>query len=210
PPYRGVSGFDTIHLMLTEDPMPPSRFHPRLPRDLETICLHCLEREPARRYASALELADDLHHFLNNEPITPRPTPASQPAWHRARRHPAIALLSGLIVVGTLVSLTLVTWLWRRAEAEQVRTEEARQRALETAGAEARTRREAQRLSTRLLLERGVNLCKDGDYGHGLLWLTRALANAPAEDVKLERSLRTLLAGWSQQLHPCPQVLPHP
>src|SRR5262249_5560982 len=158
PPYRGVSGIDTIHLMLTEDPLPPSRFHPRLPRDLETICLHCLEREPGRRYASALELADDLRHFLNNEPITARPTPAWGRAGTGAPRHPAIALLSGLMVVGTLVSLTLVTWLWRRAEAEQVRTDEARQRAQETADAEARTRREAQRLSTRLLLERGVSL----------------------------------------------------
>jgi WD40 repeat protein/serine/threonine protein kinase len=209
PPYRGVSGIDTIHLMLTEEPLPPSRFHPRLPRDLETICLQCLQREPPRRYPSALALADDLRRFLQNVPVTARPTPAWERAWKWARRHPSTALLACLVVVGTVVSLSLVTWLWRHAEAEQVRTEEARRRALETAVAEAQARKDAQELSTRLLLERGVNLCKDGEYGHGLLWLVRALANAPAEDTDLQRSLRTLLGGWSQQLHPLRHVWRH-
>src|SRR5262249_37148117 len=69
PPFRGSSPLETVHLMLSGDPLPPSRLRRDLPADLETICLKCLEREPARRYSSASLLADDLERFLAKKSI---------------------------------------------------------------------------------------------------------------------------------------------
>jgi WD40 repeat protein/serine/threonine protein kinase len=202
PPHRGTSALETVHLMLSEEPVPPSRLRARVPPDLETICLHCLHREPARRYASAADLADDLERWLRGEPIKARPTPAWERAWKWARRRPSMAALTASTVFVTLLALILVTWQWRRAEAEQQRTEEQRGRAVRIAEAEAQARREAERLSRQLLLERGTSLCENGDPATGLLWLARALAATPPEDQAATDSLRRLLAGWGQRLHP--------
>src|SRR5262249_32303678 len=60
PPFKAATPLDTVLLVLAEDPVPPSRLHPKLPRDLETICLKCLQKDPARRYASAADLGEDL------------------------------------------------------------------------------------------------------------------------------------------------------
>ena len=89
--------------MLSEDPVPPSRLRPGMPRDLETICLKCLEKEPAKRYPSALDLADDLRRFLAGEPTAARPVGQAGRLWRGARRRPAVACLLGLlaaVVVG--------------------------------------------------------------------------------------------------------------
>src|SRR5262249_38811449 len=69
PPFEGLSAWETVNLVLTAEPVPPSRRNPRLPRDLETICLKCLQKEPGKRYAGALDLADDLRRFQNGEPV---------------------------------------------------------------------------------------------------------------------------------------------
>ena len=69
PPFKGTSHSETLMMVLSQDPVPPSRLQPRLPRDLETICLKCLAKEPSRRYASAEALADDLQRFLANRSI---------------------------------------------------------------------------------------------------------------------------------------------
>jgi serine/threonine protein kinase len=159
PPYRGMTGIETVHLMLLQDPLPPSRLRPRLPRDLETICLYCLHKEPQERYPSAEALAEDLDRFLRGEPIQARPATGWERACKWARRRPAIAALAASEVLVTAVGLVLVTWLWRRAAAEQERTDRERARAVQMAAAEAAARREAQMLSGRLLLERGVGLC---------------------------------------------------
>lgn len=102
PPFRGATALDTIQMLLSQEPLPPSQLQPKVPRDLETVCLKCLRKEANKRYASAAELAEDLGRFLRNEPIHARPTPVLVRAWKWARRRPAAAvslvLLAGLLV----------------------------------------------------------------------------------------------------------------
>jgi len=138
PPFRAETPLDTIRQVIDSEPLPPSRLQPKLPRDLETICLKCLEKSPARRYASAGALADDLQRFLDSKPIEARPTPAWERLAKWARRRPAVAALTLLSAVTAAVGFALVTWQWREADA--ARTDEERQRhQAEDALREART-----------------------------------------------------------------------
>jgi len=103
PPFKGETPMETVRQVLDDEPVPPSRLVPRLPRDLETICLKCLHKDPARRYASAQALADDLVHYLHGEPILARPTPAWERAAKWARRRPLAAaawILGGSLFLG--------------------------------------------------------------------------------------------------------------
>ena len=79
---------ETVRQVIDDDPVPPSRLVPRLPRDLETICLKCLNKETHKRYDSAQALADDLERYRKNEPIKARPTPFWEHAAKWAKRHP--------------------------------------------------------------------------------------------------------------------------
>src|SRR5204863_7911835 len=99
PPFRAASILDTIQLVTTTEPVPPGDLTVNLPRDLETITLKCLRKEPARRYTTAAELADDLRRFLDGEPIQARPVPAWEKAWKWSRRRPAWAALIVTIVL---------------------------------------------------------------------------------------------------------------
>src|SRR5262249_32509511 len=105
PPFEGGSAWETVGLVLSAEPEPPSRRNRRVPRDLETICLKCLRKEPAKRYASALALAEDLRRFRGGEPIEARPVGPLERGVMWARRRPALAALLATCAASLLALL---------------------------------------------------------------------------------------------------------
>ncbi len=142
-PLQGASDLDTVRLVQTSEPVPLRRLRPDLPRDLETICLKCLRKEPAARYRSAEDLAGDLGRLLAGEPITARPTLPWERAWKWTRRRPAVA---GVIVLATLlfgVGFPAATYLWLRADHAHAQELEQRHAAQTAAAAEKAAREDA-------------------------------------------------------------------
>ena len=121
PPFRGTGLLDTLEQVRTLDPVPPRRLQPAVPRDLETICLKCLHKDPARRYPAAAELADDLRRFLDGQPVRARPVSRLERWMKRARRNPlATALAAGLWLV-VLASAGYGVWYHLRLQAQRDR-----------------------------------------------------------------------------------------
>jgi serine/threonine protein kinase/WD40 repeat protein len=98
-PFEGASDVEIIARVISDEPKPPSRLRPEIPRDLAAICVKCLEKEPARRYATAQQLADDLARFLRGEPTEARPPRVTERLWKWARRRPVVAGLSAALAV---------------------------------------------------------------------------------------------------------------
>ena len=140
PPFKAATMMDTIMQVVSDEPVPPAQLQPRTPRDLETICLKCLQKEPGKRYASAAALADDLGRFRQGEAIAARPVGRLERAWKWARRRPAaaallaVSVLAGLALVGTIGTAAALVYdknqalsaaLGRATEAETEARDEA-------------------------------------------------------------------------------------
>ncbi len=120
PPFRGETVLDTLEQVQQHEPQPPRARNPRVERDLETICLKCLQKEPHRRYGSAEALADDLERWLNGEPIQARPARSVERLAKWVRRRPATATALGLLGAGFLglaASTLLLTAAYDRERA---------------------------------------------------------------------------------------------
>ena len=102
PPFRAATSYDTLRQVITEEPVPPRQLNSRVPVDLETICLKCLQKDSGRRYGSAVHLAQELNRWLTGEPITARPTGRLERAVRWARRRPTVAALVAALVVAAL------------------------------------------------------------------------------------------------------------
>lgn len=116
PPFQGETLPEILRQVQDTDPVAPQRLNPSVPVDLQTICLKCLQKEPARRYESAQNLAADLGHFLANEPIHARAVSPLEKIWMWGRRRPALAALIVAIHLVFLLGIIGVLWQWQRAE----------------------------------------------------------------------------------------------
>jgi hypothetical protein len=117
PPFVGDSDLDTLRQVTAADPVLPSRLRPQTPRDLETVCLKCLEKDPTRRYPSAAALAADLRRYLAGEPVKARPVGLPGRLWRRARRRPAVAVLLAVIAALVIGGGAALVASWRRTAA---------------------------------------------------------------------------------------------
>jgi serine/threonine protein kinase len=111
PPYKGSSALDTLRRLQSEEPPRPRLLNPAIDGDLEAVCLKALQRDPARRYRAACDLADDLRRYLRGAPVLSRPPAASERAFLWVRRHPTSSALLTLLTVGSLI---LAVFFWRQ------------------------------------------------------------------------------------------------
>lgn len=124
PPFQGESLTAVLRQVLDTEPVAPRLLNPSLARDLETICLKCLEKEAGKRYPTARALAEELDRFVRNEPIRARPVNRPERAWRWCRRKPQVASLGAIAVMLLLSGLAGVLWQWRQAERQRARAEE--------------------------------------------------------------------------------------
>jgi len=133
PPFQAESSVETMRQVVEKEAVSPCLLNASVPRDLETICLKCLEKEPRRRYATARELAEDLGRFERDEPISARPAGTAEKVWRWCRRKPALASAIVLVLVLVLVvavgsPIALFRIHRERQRAEQHAQGEQRQR----------------------------------------------------------------------------------
>ncbi len=130
PPFKAESSTQTRRQVMTDEPVPPARLNSRVPRDLQTICLKCLQKDPARRYKTATELADDLERFISGKPILARPVGPVERTVKWCRRRPSTTLAIAVSVVAMAGAVAGGVWLQQVEHArdiqEVVRRESAR------------------------------------------------------------------------------------
>jgi hypothetical protein len=140
-PFRGAK-LMLLHQVLREEPRPPRKLNDAIPRDLETICLKALAKEPSRRYSTARELADDLRRYLRNEPIRARAAGKAERLWRWCRRNPVVAALAAGVVLVLLLGVGVSAYFAISAWSEAKRANEnAQAQAAAKAEAEANLRR---------------------------------------------------------------------
>jgi WD40 repeat protein len=175
PPFQAETLAGLLRRIQEEDPLPPRRLRPGIPRDLETICLRCLQKDPRRRYLSAAELGAELERFLGDQPILARPAGVVERAWRWGRRQPAQATL--WVVLGAALILGTLGVVWRGEVARR------------TARNEAELRRIAQRATYAANLQLIHGLIHEQQYAAA----RQRLSEAPEE-------FRGWEWGWMQQL----------
>jgi WD40 repeat protein len=195
PPFRGEWTLEILRRVREEEPERPRALNPRVDRDLETICLKCLRKEPQERYSSAEALADDLMRWLDGEPIQARPVGTGERLVKWARRRPAVAALAGALVALTpitLIALGLVSWKWG-AEVTARRDAEDQ-------------RRRADRQVLQFYLDDGIRFLQQGRVPRGMLWLADTLERINRagfhedEAEVLRRPVLANLAAWHDRL----------
>jgi serine/threonine protein kinase/tetratricopeptide (TPR) repeat protein len=133
-PFHGANAMETVIQVTRDEPVAPSRLQPKTPFDLETICLKCLQKEPAKRYADCFALADDLHRFLAGEPILARPISGAERLWRWCLRNPTIATLSAAVFSLLLVGCVGLAWAVITIRGEKELAQQNEQKAITSEG----------------------------------------------------------------------------
>jgi eukaryotic-like serine/threonine-protein kinase len=224
PPFQAETVLGTLEQVVHAEPVAVRLLQPGVPRDLEMVCLKCLRKEPAKRYASAKELADDLQRFLRGEPIQARPANRVERLWRWCRRNPAVAALTAAVTFCLFATTTIAvlfavhatlnaersdrdaaTIRLKQQETEKALTDRDRE------AAEARRQtKEARRQAAQLHFEQAHAKCVQEDAATGLIWLARSLREARRlEAPEVEESVRAHLAAWSRDIPALRGILQH-
>jgi WD40 repeat protein len=218
PPFRGETALETVQQVVSADPVAPRAWHPAVPRDLETVCLKCLQKRPGQRYPTAEALAEDLGRFRAGRPILARPVGSLERAWRWCLRNKAVATFAALAVLWVAVAVAaLAVYAIERGNSarelgkllgERNTALEERGKALGEAQAE---RASADRAAAEAALEQALTLGDQGDPARALLWLADALRHASAAGATdLEEAVRYNLAAWERRVLPLTAVLARP
>jgi WD40 repeat protein/tetratricopeptide (TPR) repeat protein/tRNA A-37 threonylcarbamoyl transferase component Bud32 len=197
-PFRGNQRM-LLKQVVESEPPSPRKLVGHLPRDLETICLKCLEKEPGRRYQTAQELADELHRFLDHKPIVARPIGPATRLWRFCRRNPVVASLTavlGLVILGLAVAGPLVAWqqaaLKHQAQTAADDQHQARQRE-----SEQRTRAETTLVD--MYTAFGLDRAEKGKPEEACLWFANAAQHADPASFRHEAN-RFRFVAWAPQV----------
>jgi eukaryotic-like serine/threonine-protein kinase len=189
PPFRGTTALDILEQVKNTEPVPPSRLVPGLPRDIETIALKCLQKEPEKRYDSAAAVAGDLRRFLDGEAIVARPVPFWEQGWRWCRRNPVPAALSAAIVVVSALGLAGILWQW--SEAARAR-DLASTRAIAEASAREKAQKSRAEVETTLVdmyTTSGIQAGDQGEHARAALWFANAARRAEADPDRRQSNL---------------------
>jgi WD40 repeat protein len=192
PPFQGDSAAVTLQKVLTEEPQRPQALNPSVPRDLETICLKCLEKDPARRYGSAAEFGADLCAYLEGRPIAARPVTRAERAAKWVRRNPVVA--GSLTAAALALVLGAVVSLWQGHQArEQARDANEQRRLADRRAEQARdAEAEATREAVRATRAEGEEKVRSEQLSDALGKVTRAEVAARANASELAAELKEM------------------
>ncbi len=182
PPFQADNALDTLTQVMQTEPVAPSALNAKVPRDLETICLKCLQKDRLKRYPSAASLSADLERFLTGRPIQARRIGPIGRMTRWCRRKPALAAASALATTA-LVALVVLSMNF----------------GIHQSRAAERNRRLAdhnQRLLAESYLDKGQTLCEQGDQKRGLLWMAHSLETAPSDAADIQRLIRSNITAW--------------
>jgi WD40 repeat protein len=199
-PFRGNTRM-LLHQVLHDEPRPPRSLNDRVPRDLETVCLKAMAKEPGRRYTSARDLADDLRRFLKGEPVKAKPVGRVETAWRWCRRNPAVACLAAALLFSLLAGMSVSTvyaiqLAKEKADAVLARDGEAKEKAdavaardseaLARAAVQAKEEQSQKNLRASLLHEAEAwrQSLQTNRRHHALRALTEAAAVEPGDDLR--------------------------
>jgi eukaryotic-like serine/threonine-protein kinase len=218
PAFETADRLVLIERVKSEEPPRPRSLDGRIPRDLETIVLKAIDKDPARRYATADAMSEDLRRFLDDEPIEARRATTTERYARWARRHPAIAVLGAALLAGlvltTLASLIVARNMARLAENQREAARAERWARLEADQARD-VAKQAQHASSRqaagLLLDRGIEDARNGEQARALQLFVRALKALPDDDPQaaaLERTIRANLSAWAETVPALEYIFP--
>ncbi len=194
PPFKAGATIEVLRQVMHEEPVPPGWLRAGLSRDLETVCLKCLEKEPTKRYDSAWALAEDLRRLQEGRPVLARPVGQLERLGRWCRRNPALAwsagLTAALLVITAFVSTAWAVHADRLAGALQQALTEKEQEQLKT-----------QEQMGERLFDNALVQCERGDVGLGMLWMARGLETIPEKAEVLGVALRASLASWRSEIH---------